>query len=485
MKLSELLKELDTVYVKGSAEKEVSSIEYDSRKVKEGSVFVCIEGFKADGHAFIPSAIENGAVVIVTSKESKISENITNICVEDTRYALAVLASAFYGQPSQKINLIGVTGTKGKTTITHMIKEIYELNNQKTGLIGTIANKIGDRVLTAQRTTPEAVDLQSMFNDMLEEKVNNAVMEVSSQGLKLHRVSCCDFDMGVFTNLSLDHIGPNEHESFEDYFNSKAKLFNMCKKALINIDDEYGRKIIEKSNAYIHTYGIDNEADFSASDIKYSPQYVEFTLSSKIANGRIRVNIPGRFSIYNALAATGACLINGIPFDLIKSSLKKINVPGRVEIVHSGKEFTVIVDYAHTPDSLENVLKTVKSYTPGKLICVFGCGGDRDKSKRPLMGKISGEISDYSVITSDNPRTEDENVIISDIEEGIKGTNSEYIIIVDRYQAIKHAIVNAKQGDVIILAGKGHETYQIFRDKTIHFDEKEVVKEILSEIGRE
>ena len=485
MRLSELVKELDTVYVKGSIEKDVSSIEYDSRKVKEGSVFVCIEGFKADGHAFIPSAIENGAVVIVTSKESKVPENITNICVKDTRYALAVLASTFYGNPSEKINLIGVTGTKGKTTTTHMIKDIFELSNKKTGLIGTIVNKIGNRILTTQRTTPEAVDLQSMFKDMIEENAKNAVMEVSSQGLKLHRVSCCDFDIGVFTNLSLDHIGPNEHDTFEDYFNSKAKLFKMCKKSLINNDDEYGRKIIDKATTKIYTYGIDNDADFKASDIKYSPQYVEFDLYSKIACGRLRVNIPGRFSVYNALAATGACLINGISLDLIKSSLKRINVPGRVEIVHSGNEFTVIVDYAHTPDSLENVLKTVKSYTPGKLICVFGCGGDRDKSKRPLMAKISGEISDFTIITSDNPRTEDENVIISDIEEGIKETNSEYIIIVDRYQAIKHAIVNAKQGDVIILAGKGHETYQIFKDKTIHFDEKEVVKEILSDIGRE
>ncbi|MCR4434567.1 MAG: UDP-N-acetylmuramoyl-L-alanyl-D-glutamate--2,6-diaminopimelate ligase [Clostridiales bacterium] len=483
MLLKDLIKGMETVACKGNMDIEVDSIAYDSRNARRGSLFVCIEGFKFDAHNYILAALENGAVALLVQKEVDVPEGIAVVRVKDTRYALAFVSDVFFGHPSSKFNLIGVTGTKGKTTTTFMIKSILECAGQKVGLIGTIANYIGNEALPAQRTTPESYDLQFLFSEMVEKKVDAVVMEVSSHALELHRVSCSDYDIGIFTNLSRDHM--DFHETFENYLNAKMKLFKKSKKGLVNIDNEYGKTILERADCELYTFSIEKDADIRAVDIKKHPGGVEFKILTPWGSENIRVNIPGTFSVYNAIAAAGACGLSGISLEYIKAGLEKVSVPGRAEIAYSGKDFTIIIDYAHSPDSLENILTTVKDYCPGRLISVFGCGGDRDRTKRPIMGEISGRIADFTIITSDNPRTEAPEAIIKDIEEGIKGVNAEYITIVERRDAIKYAIANAAAGDIIVLAGKGHETYQIFKDKTIHFDEREVVREILEELKLE
>jgi len=479
MKLKELIKGLNIVEFEGDMEIEIESIAYDSRKAKEGSVFVCIEGFKVDGHKYIPQAIENGTRAFIVQKEVEMPAGMSVVRVEDTRYALASISDIFFGHPSGKFNLIGITGTKGKTTTTYMIKSILENYGQKVGLIGTIANMIGDEVLTTDRTTPESYDLQELFCDMVQKNVKSVVMEVSSHALELHRVSCSEYDIGVFTNLSRDHL--DFHKTFENYLEAKIKLFGICKKGLINIDNEFGKRVVENARCEVYTMGIDNEADIRAVDIAHHPNSVDFKVISPWFEGKISVSIPGKFSVYNALAAIGSCALMGVPFEYIQKGLAGVRVPGRAEIVDVGKDYTVMIDYAHSPDSLENILTTVKAYAPGRVVCVFGCGGDRDKTKRPVMGRISGQLADFTIITSDNPRTEDPEMIINDIEEGIKETGAAYIKIVDRREAIKYALMNARDKDIIVLAGKGHENYIILKDKTIHFDEREVIREILNE----
>lgn len=479
MKLKELIKGLNIVEFEGDMEIEIESIAYDSRKAKEGSVFVCIEGFKVDGHKYIPQAIENGTRAFIVQKEVEMPAGMSVVRVEDTRYALASISDIFFGHPSGKFNLIGITGTKGKTTTTYMIKSILENYGQKVGLIGTIANMIGDEVLPTDRTTPESYDLQELFCDMVQKNVKSVVMEVSSHALELHRVSCSEYDIGVFTNLSRDHL--DFHKTFENYLEAKIKLFGICKKGLINIDNEFGKRVVENARCEVYTMGIDNEADIRAVDIAHHPNSVDFKVISPWFEGKISVSIPGKFSVYNALAAIGSCALMGVPFEYIQKGLAGVRVPGRAEIVDVGKDYTVMIDYAHSPDSLENILTTVKAYAPGRVVCVFGCGGDRDKTKRPVMGRISGQLADFTIITSDNPRTEDPEMIINDIEEGIKETGAAYIKIVDRREAIKYALMNARAKDIIVLAGKGHENYIILKDKTIHFDEREVIREILNE----
>ncbi len=479
MILKDLTGDLKVLDFKGTGNIEISGIAYDSRKVRKGYMFVCIDGTTADGHDYIPQAVENGAAAIVVQKESLTPEGISVIKTPDTRYALAYLSDAFYGHPSGKFKLVGVTGTKGKTTTTFMIKAVLESARKKVGLVGTLGSRIGDRTLYTERTTPESHDLQSLFAEMVDEGVDNVVMEVSSQGLALHRVSCCDYEIGVFTNLTKDHIGPKEHSSMEDYLSAKTKLFKMCKKGLVNNDSEYASEIIKEAGCEILTFGIEKKADIMAADIVKHPQSVEFTAVSPWFAGGFKVNIPGKFSVYNALAAIGVCGMLGIPYEAVRAGLEKVQVPGRAELVDTGRDFSVMIDYAHTPDSLENILNTVKDYAPGRVVSLFGCGGDRDRTKRPMMGEISGRIADFTIITSDNPRTEDPEAIVEDIEEGIKKSGGRYIRIVDRRDAIRYALENAAAGDVIVLAGKGHETYQTFKDKTIHFDEREVVAEIL------
>ena len=473
---------MDILKSKGDLNIDISGIAYDHRKIKDGYLFVCIEGTVVDGHSYIPGALENGAKALIVQRDVEVPEGITVIKVSDARFALASISDSFFGHPSGKFDLVGITGTKGKTTTSYMIKSILENYGRKVGLIGTISNLIANEVIHTDRTTPESYDLQSLFSEMVDKDVQNVVMEVSSQGLALNRVACCEYDIGVFTNISRDHIGPKEHIDFDDYLSAKAILFRMCKRGLINIDAAHSEKIIKSATCQLFTYAIDNEADIKATNVIYHQDCVEFDVLTLWGENKIKVNIPGKFTVYNTLAALGTCCLMGIPFENIKKGLESISVPGRAEVVETGKEFTVMVDYAHTPDSLENILTTVKGFSKGRVVCVFGCGGDRDRAKRPMMGELSGKIADFTIITSDNPRTEEPLFIIGQIEEGIKKVTASYITIVDRKEAIKYAIENAHKNDVIVIAGKGHEPYQIFKNETIHFDDREVAREILKSI---
>ena len=409
--------------------------------------------------------------------------DITIIRVKDSRKALALVSACWFGNPSRSMTLVGVTGTKGKTTTTYMIRSILEMADRTVGLIGTVANCIGREKIPARRTTPESYDLQEMFEKMKEKGADSVVLEVSSQGLKLHRVTGCEFDMGVFTNFSKDHIGGFEHPDMEDYFKSKLILFKMCKKGIVNVDAAYSDRVLDEAACEILTFGIEKPADVRAENITTHSDSVEFDAVTPWFRERVKVSVPGFFSVYNALGSIAACGLMGVPFEAIRDGLLKVQVPGRAEVVPTpGKGYTVMIDYAHTPASLENILTTVKEFARGRLISVFGCGGDRDRTKRPLMGEVSGRIADFTIITSDNPRTEEPMRIIRDIEAGIKNTNGKYIIIEDRTEAIRHAMKNAESGDIIVLSGKGHETYQIFKDKTIHYDEREIVENILKEL---
>jgi UDP-N-acetylmuramoyl-L-alanyl-D-glutamate--2,6-diaminopimelate ligase len=478
------MESLEVVEVQGGTDKEIRGVTYDSRKALPGYLFICIDGFTADGHRYAQQAVDNGACALVVEKNiSVIGEDITIIRVKDSRKALALVSACWFGNPSRSMTLVGVTGTKGKTTTTYMIRSILEMADRTVGLIGTVANCIGREKIPARRTTPESYDLQEMFEKMKEKGADSVVLEVSSQGLKLHRVTGCEFDMGVFTNFSKDHIGGFEHPDMEDYFKSKLILFKMCKKGIVNVDAAYSDRVLDEAACEILTFGIEKPADVRAENITTHSDSVEFDAVTPWFRERVKVSVPGFFSVYNALGSIAACGLMGVPFEAIRDGLLKVQVPGRAEVVPTpGKGYTVMIDYAHTPASLENILTTVKEFARGRLISVFGCGGDRDRTKRPLMGEVSGRIADFTIITSDNPRTEEPMRIIRDIEAGIKNTNGKYIIIEDRTEAIRHAMKNAESGDIIVLSGKGHETYQIFKDKTIHYDEREIVENILKEL---
>lgn len=485
MNLKEILLGIEGIKARGNLELDITNVDSDSRNIKENGMFIAIQGYEVDGIDYIESAIENGAKVIMVQEnvdlaKLKISQDITLIVVPDTRVALAICACNFYDNPSRKFKLVGVTGTKGKTTTTFMIKKILEKQGKKVGLVGTIATYIGDKKIEdSSRTTPESIKLQKIFADMVEEKVDVVVMEVSSQSLKLNRVLGCDFDIGVFTNFAHEHISKNEHPDMEDYFNSKLKLFDMCKVAFTNADDIYGAKVARVAKTpEITTYGIDNFCHILAKDITITNSYVDFKVKIDNKNERVKTCIPGRFSVYNSLAAICVAMKLGANAEQIKEALVEVRVPGRSELVDNKQELTIMIDYAHTPESLESILQAVKSYTKGRVISVFGCGGDRDSIKRPLMGEVSGRVADYTIITSDNPRTEEPSAIISDIEVGIKKTKGQYTCIVDRKEAIKKAIEMANKMDIIVLAGKGHEPYQEINHEKFPFDERVIVKEI-------
>ena len=486
MNLKAILNGIEGLKAKGDLDADIKGVADDSRAVKEGYMFVAVKGFETDGHKYVKQAVENGAKVIVIEdisaiKKSDLSSDTTLVVAPNTREALAIIACNFYNNPSKKFNLIGITGTKGKTTTTFMIKEALEAYGQKVGLIGTIANYIGDKNLgDSSRTTPESLELQELFAKMVEEKVDTVVMEVSSQSLKLHRVDGCDFNIGVFTNFSEDHISEKEHPDMEDYFNSKLKLFEMCKKGYINADDFKVSRVKKlATNCEIKTYGIDNTADLVAKDITVTNASVDFKVKIGQRNERIKVGIPGRFSVYNTLAALSVLQNFSGDVEKLKEALLTVKVPGRSELVENKKELCIMIDYAHSPESLQNILQAVKSYTRGRVISVFGCGGDRDSLKRPKMGEISGNIADFTVITSDNPRTEDPEAIVKEIEVGTKKTKGKYITIVDRIEAIKYAIKMANKNDIIVLAGKGHETYQEINGEKHPFDEREIIKKII------
>ena len=486
MILKAVLNGIDGLKAKGNLDIDITNIADDSRAIKKDGMFVAIKGFETDGHKFIKGAIENGAKVIMIEdlsniKKSDLTDDVTIVVAPNTRIALAKSACNFYNNPSSKFNLIGITGTKGKTTTSFMIKSILEKHGQKVGLIGTISNYIGDKNLgESVRTTPESLELQKLFSQMVEEKVDTVIMEVSSQSLKLHRVDGCDFGIGVFTNFSEDHISEKEHPNMEDYFNSKAMLFKMCPCGFINADDFNIAKVKKLAkNCDIKTYGIDNTADLIAKDITVTNASVDFKVKIGTRNERVKTGIPGRFSVYNSLAAISVASRFGVSADEIKEALLEVKVPGRSELVPNKKELTIMIDYAHSPESLQSILSAVKSYTRGRVISVFGCGGDRDTSKRPIMGEISGNTADFTVITSDNPRTENPEEIVKQIENGMKKTKGKYITIVDRVEAIKHAINMANKNDIIVLAGKGHETYQEINGKKNPFDEREIIKKII------
>ncbi len=490
MKLKEVLEGIEGLRAKGNLEAEVSNITTDSRKVGNGDMFIAIEGFEVDGHKFIKNAIDNGAKIILLNEEKineikeYINEDLTIITAPDTRIATAKCACNFYDNPSRKVKLIGVTGTKGKTTTTFMIKAILEKQGIKTGLVGTIASYSGNKKLEdSDRTTPDSLKLQQLFAQMVEDECKVIVMEVSSQSLKLHRVDGCDFNYGIFTNFSEDHISPKEHPNMEDYFNSKVKLFTMCPYGFINADDLNTIKVPHiATNCKFTSYGIDNECDLLAKDITITNSYVDFRVKVNGKNERIKTDIPGRFSVYNSLAAICIAERLGCSTESIKAALENVKVPGRSELVDNKLGLTIMIDYAHSPESLQSILQAVKSYTRGKVISVFGCGGDRDHGKRPQMGEISGKIASYTIITSDNPRTEDPESIVREIEEGMKKTKGKYECIVDRTEAIKKAISMANKNDIIVLAGKGHETYQEINHVKHPYDERVIIKSIIDEM---
>ncbi|HQI16758.1 MAG TPA: UDP-N-acetylmuramoyl-L-alanyl-D-glutamate--2,6-diaminopimelate ligase, partial [Bacillota bacterium] len=427
--------------------------------------------------------LQKGAVAFIVEKELEVPGAVV-VKVESSRAAMPILASNFYGNPSQKLKLIGITGTNGKTTTTYLIKSIMEANKQKIGLLGTISTQIGDKIYISSRTTPEALDLQCLFREMADSDVDYAVMEVSSHSLELGRVEGCNFKIGIFTNLTQDHL--DFHKTIENYRNAKKKLFYMVNgTSIINIDDEHGRIIADElrnNGIKLITYGIDNKADIMAKNIDITSKGVGFTIVTPEYEAELNISIPGKFSVYNALAAASAAYAEGLDRDVIREGLGKVdNVPGRSEIIKTKTPYTVIVDYAHTPDGLQNILASVKEYAKGRIITLFGCGGDRDKEKRPIMGNIAGRMSDYCIITSDNPRTEEPMDIIRQIEAGIKSTGCDYICIENRRDAIKFALAMAKPDDIVLLAGKGHETYQVLKDRTIPFDERDIVEELLRE----
>ncbi len=488
MELKKLLTGVENYKSKGDMEIEIKKVECNSKKVVPNSLFIAIKGYDFDGHEYIEEAIANGATAVMLDmsadfKKIKLKPDVTIIITDDTRKALARVSCNYFGNPSRYFKLIGVTGTKGKTTTTYMIKSILEKAGHKVGLIGTIANYIGDECLGySNRTTPESLELQELFYKMAKAKVEYVVMEVSSQSLKLSRVEGCYFDYAIFTNLYKDHISLKEHSDMNEYFESKLKLFSMAPKGFVNSDDFKCNKIINNSpKCDIKTYAVDNKADILAKDITITNISVDFKVKLGTKNERVKVNIPGRYSVYNALAAISLATSLGIDTEKIKEGLENIVVPGRNELVPNKEELAIMIDYAHTAESLENILQATKTYTPGRVICVFGCGGDRDTEKRPRMGEVSGRVADYTIVTTDNPRTEKPEDIISEIEKGISKTKGKYEIVVDRKEAIAKAIKMMNKRDIVIIAGKGHEVYQEINGEKKPFDEREIIKEILGE----
>ena len=456
---------------------EIADIVYDSRKVQPGDLFCCITGTFSDGHEYAPMAKELGAAALVV--ERKLDIDLPQLIVPNTRIAMAEMAAAYYGYPSREMQMIGVTGTNGKTSTTYMLKAIAERMGKKVGLIGTIRNMIGDIIIDTERTTPESVDLQRILRQMKDEKVDVVIMEVSSHSLDQKRVHGIEYDVGEFTNLTQDHL--DYHKTFENYFNAKKLLFKQSRMAVINKDDPYANRMMEGLDIPVMTFGIREKADVTASEIDITTRGVQFDFNYKNITSRFNVPIPGLFSVFNAIGAATVALSLGWNLDSIKYGLEHMmSVSGRLEPLPTGKnEFTVLLDYAHTPDALENVLKTVRGFATGRIVTLFGCGGDRDHAKRPIMGEIAGRFSDFAIVTSDNPRTENPMDIINSIVDGVKKSGCEYVVIENRREAIEYALKNARKNDVIILAGKGHENYQEINGGKHHFDEKEIVAEIL------
>lgn len=484
MELRELVKELKTEQVIGNTQLKISGIQYDSRQIEDNHLFIAITGFNQDGHNFIENAIKNGAKAVLIERELEYYRpGICYILVKDSRKVMSFLAARFYRNPQHQLSLIGVTGTNGKTTTTYLIRAILEQAGIKTGLIGTIQNIIGEQTLPATRTTPESLDLYRLFAQMVDVGITHVVMEVSSHALDLNRVEGMDFQVAVFTNITQDHL--DYHHSLAEYLEAKSRLFKQLKGdgyAVINSDDPHAVDIIRASRGQVITYAIDDpRAEMTAQKINLAPDGVYYQLAGR-RDFALNLNLTGFFNVYNSLAAITCGHVLALSDQVIKSGLEKVmGVAGRFELVKEGQDFSVVVDYAHTSDGMENVLQTALEFVKGKIIVVFGAGGDRDKGKRPLMGQMAARYADYSILTSDNPRSEDPLLILRDIEQGIKAAEREagYAIIPDREKAIYNSIARAKKGDMVIIFGKGHETYQVFKDKTISFDDREVARAAL------
>ena len=485
MKLNQLLERLEYEVVQGADEIEITTLANDSRKVENGSAFVCISGAVVDGHEFVADVTEKGASAVIVEKEVKAPEGVTVIRVEDTRYALALMSAAYFGYPAEKLKVIGITGTKGKTTTTYMIKSILEDVGHKVGLIGTIEAIIGDKKIPAANTTPESFTIHQYFAEMLKAGCDSVVMEVSSQGLMLHRTAGIPFEIGIFTNLGKDHIGPNEHKDFEDYKRCKGLLFKQCKLGIANVDDAYFEDVFAGATCQTETFGFSEKADLRAvnTHLVSRPGYLGVAYQvTGLMDFDVEIDIPGTFSVYNSLTAIAVCRHFQVPTDVIQKALKAAKVKGRIEMVKVSDEFTLMIDYAHNAMSLESLLTTLKEYNPTRLVCLFGCGGNRSKDRRYEMGEVSGRLADLTIITSDNPRFEEPQDIIDDIKIGIGKTNGNYVEICDRKEAIKYAIEHGQRGDVIVLAGKGHEDYQEIKGVKYPMDERVLIQEVLEEL---
>lgn len=485
MKLNKLLERLEYDVVQGTDEAEVTTLVNDSRKVDAGSVFVCISGAVSDGHKFAADVAEKGAAAVVVEKDVEVPADVTVIRVQDTRYALALMSAAYFGYPAEKLKIIGITGTKGKTTTTYMIRSILEGVGHKVGLIGTIEAIIGDEKIPAANTTPESFTIHQYFARMLEAGCDSVVMEVSSQGLMLHRTAGIPFEIGIFTNLGRDHIGPNEHKDFKDYKRCKAMLFQQCRLGIANVDDKYFHDIFKNATCRVETFGFSAHADLRAENVQLvsRPGYLGVAYHvSGLMDFDVEIDIPGTFSVYNSLTAIAVCRHFGVPVEKIKEALKKAKVKGRIEMIKVSDEFTLMIDYAHNAMSLESLLTTLKEYHPKRLVCLFGCGGNRSKDRRYEMGEVSGRLADLTIITSDNPRFEEPQAIIDDIKIGIGRTDGKYVEICDRKEAIKYAIQHGQPGDVIVLAGKGHEDYQEIKGVKYPMDERVLIAEVLEEL---
>ncbi len=505
MKLSTLLERMDYTLLQGTLETDITSLVYDSRKATSGSLFVCISGTVRDAHDFIPQVIAAGALALVVEREISAPKEITVIRVENARLALACLSAAWFGYPAEKLKTIGITGTKGKTTTTYMVKAILERSGFHPGLIGTIETIIGDEAIPSANTTPESYLVQEYFSRMIEAGCDSVVMEVSSQGLMLHRVSGFTFDYGIFTNLEPDHIGEHEHKDFEDYMHCKGLLFKQCRLGIVNLDNEHVEGVLAGHTCEIETFGYAipetsavpafGAENVSKSDLPLQPDLraenvclltkpgilgVSYHVSG-LCDFDVEVDVPGSFSVYNSLTAIAICRHFGVPVPAIQSALKDVRVKGRIEILPVAPHFTVMIDYAHNAMSLESLLTTLREYKPKRLVCLFGCGGNRDKARRYEMGEASSRLADLTVVTSDNPRNEEPMAIIEDILIGVRRADGAYVTIPDRKEAIRYCFDHSREGDVIVLAGKGHEDYQEIQGAKHHMDERELVADVIKE----
>ena len=482
--LRELLDGLDYTLLQGSVDIPISQVINDSRKAEADGLFCCIRGAAVDGHSFAQAVVEGGCTALLVQDAVEVPETVTVVQCADTRYAMALVSAAWFGHPAREMKVIGITGTKGKTTTTYMVRSILEGAGHKVGLIGTIETIIGEKRIPSANTTPESYLIHKYFREMADAGCDCCVMEVSSQGLMMHRTAGIQFAFGIFTNIEPDHIGPNEHASFEDYMACKSMLFRQCDTGIFNADDAHLQDILKGHTCAVETYGFAEDADYRASDVKLMTKPgvlgVDYHVSGKV-DMDVEVDVPGTFSVYNSLTAIAICDHFGVDRAVMQEALKAARTRGRIEIIKVSDDFTLMIDYAHNAMSLESLLTTLKAYEPGRLVCLFGCGGNRSKLRRFEMGEVSGRLADLTVITSDNPRYEEPLDIIADIRTGIEKTEGKFIEIPDRKDAIRYVIRNGQPGDVIVLAGKGHEDYQEIRGVKYPMDERDLIREIMEE----